>query len=73
MFHPNPLTARVGQTITVANGDTTAHTVTADDHSFDSGTIAAGSSQQVTLTKAGTFPFHCSIHNFMTGVIQVSA
>lgn len=73
MFRPNPLNARVGQTLSVSNGDTTPHTFTADDHGFDSGTIAAGGVQRVTLTRPGTVSYHCSIHNFMTGVIHVSA
>ncbi len=71
-FHPTPLSAHVGETITVVNRDGATHTFTADDHSFDSGRLSPGSSAQVKLTKAGTFTYHCSIHSFMTGVIHVS-
>lgn len=72
MFHPTPLTVRVGATITVTNQDGTTHTLTADDHSFDTGDLGAGASKQLTFTKAGTFSYHCSIHNYMTGVIHVT-
>ena len=71
-FSPNPLVAKVGDTVTVTNLDGTNHTVTAIDGSFDTGPFSAGS-KTFRLTKAGTFNFHCNIHNFMTGVIQVSA
>lgn len=71
-FSPNPLAAKVGDTVTVTNLDGTNHTVTAIDGSFDTGPFSGGS-KTFRLTKAGTFNFHCNIHNFMTGVIQVSA
>jgi plastocyanin len=71
-FHPSPLHAKVGQTITVTNADDTSHTFSADDHSFDTGTIHGGASATVTLTHAGTIAYHCNIHNYMQGVIQVS-
>ncbi len=71
-FHPSPLTVHVGDTVTVTNRDTSTHTFTADDHSFDTGRVAPGTSAHVKLTKAGTLTYHCSIHSFMTGVIHVS-
>jgi plastocyanin len=71
-FSPNPLKAKVGDTVTVTNLDGTNHTVTALDGSFDTGPFSSGS-KTFQLTKAGTFNFHCNIHNFMTGVIQVSS
>jgi plastocyanin len=71
-FHPSPLRAKVGQTITVTNADDTSHTFSADDHSFDTGTIHGGASATVTLTHAGTVAYHCNIHNYMQGVIQVA-
>lgn len=72
-FHPSPLQARVGQTITVINADDTSHTFSADDHSFDTGTLGAGKPATVTLSRAGRVSYHCNIHNYMQGVIQVSA
>jgi plastocyanin len=71
-FHPDHLVAHVGQTIKVTNHDTTLHTFTADDGSFNTESITAGTSRQVTFAKAGTFPYHCSIHVSMHGVVQVT-
>jgi len=71
-FSPTPLTVRAGATLTVKNLDGTDHTLTADDHSFDTGRFSAGS-KTIQLPKPGRFTFHCDVHNFMTGVINVTA
>jgi plastocyanin len=70
-FGPNPLSAKVGDAITVTNDDGTNHTATADDKSFDTGRFSSGS-RTITVTHAGAIAFHCDIHDYMTGVIQVS-
>jgi plastocyanin len=73
-FSPDPLKAGAGATITVKNDDSTAHTVTADDDSFDTGDIAAGGTDTITLPdKAGKVAYHCNIHNSMKGTIEVTA
>jgi plastocyanin len=71
-FHPETLKAKVGDTIKVSNKDDTTHTVTANNTSFDTGDIDADSSATFTVKKAGTFKFHCDIHNYMKGTIKVS-
>jgi plastocyanin len=71
MFVPTPTQAKVGQTITVTNDDSTDHSFTAVDGSFDTGVFSSGS-KTITVTKAGTFAVHCRIHNFMTGSVVVS-
>ena len=71
-FTPNPLAAKAGDTITVTNGDGTDHQVVADDNSFDTGVFADGT-RTFTVTKAGTVNYHCKIHSYMTGAIQVAA
>lgn len=53
------------------NDDTTEHTVTADDGSFDSGPISPGDNFDNTFDTPGDFGYHCSIHPFMTGVVIV--
>jgi plastocyanin len=71
-FSPATLTVSGGAHVSVANDDSTAHTVTADDgHSFDTGSIDAGSSATVTAPKAGRYAYHCSIHPFMHGTLVV--
>ncbi len=70
-FSPSTLTVKKGDTVTWTNNDSAAHTVTADDGSFDTGNISLGGSQTVTFTKSGTFTYHCSIHPMMKGTIVV--
>jgi plastocyanin len=71
-FAPASLTVAPGTRVTVANKDSTAHTATADKgNSFDTGDIDPGSSATVTLAKAGSYSYHCSIHPFMHGTFVV--
>jgi len=72
-FSPRNITVTVGDTITWTNSDAQAHTATADDGSFDTGTIGNGGSGSATFATAGTFPYHCKIHSSMTGTITVEA
>jgi plastocyanin len=62
-----PITVQAGSTVTVMNTDTTTHTVAADDKSFDTGDIAPGTSKTFVAPKAGTYKFHCNVHNYMQG------
>jgi plastocyanin len=71
-FSPTPLRAKAGATITVTNDDATDHTFTDGGGAFDTGHIAPGKSKTVTLTKAGAYHYHCNIHTFMTGEIDVT-
>jgi plastocyanin len=71
-FAPADMSVAVGTTVTWSNQGPSGHTVTADDGSFDSGTITAGSSFANTFDTAGTFTYHCSIHPQMTGTITVA-
>ena len=71
-FAPATLTAKQGGRVTVKNGDSTAHTATADDgSSFDTGQVEPGASKAFTIGKRGRYAYHCSIHPFMHGTIVV--
>ena len=70
-FAPGTLTVKVGTTVTWTNKDGFAHTVTADDNSFNSGNVAANATYSHTFSKAGTFAYHCSIHTYMKGTVIV--
>jgi plastocyanin len=73
-FSPASVTVSVGDTVTWTNSDAQAHTATADDASWDTGTIAgSGATGAVTFTIAGAYPYHCSIHPTMTGTVTVQA
>jgi plastocyanin len=69
----NPLMVVMGTTVTWTNNDTLPHTVTADDNSFDSGTIQPGQSYSHTFGTAGSYTYFCSIHGkaSMSGAVQV--
>ncbi len=71
-FDPATLTVPVGTTVKWTNQDSTDHTVTADDQSFDSGQLAQGKSFSFTFTKEGTFTYKCSNHTNMVGTIVVT-
>jgi nitrite reductase (NO-forming) len=45
--------------------------VTADDGAFDSGNVDPGQSWRRRFDTPGTYPFHCTPHPFMKGVIVV--
>jgi plastocyanin len=62
----------LGGSVTFDNRDSQAHTATATDGSFDSGTIAAGDANSVTFDEAGSFSYICSFHPFMRGTVTVS-
>jgi plastocyanin len=70
-FSPATIEAKVGQTITWTNQDSTAHTVTLDDKSVDSGNVEANAMFSQAFTQAGTFTYHCAIHQQMKGTITV--
>ena len=71
MFTPATLTVKKGASVSFENKDNASHTVTADDGSFDGGTLAPGASKTLTFSKAGKFTYHCAFHPFMHGTIVV--
>ncbi len=67
-----PLTVAAGTTVVWTNEDNMAHTVTAADKSFDSGTLDPGAGFSYTFTKAGSFDYICSLHPSMKGRVTVT-
>jgi plastocyanin len=72
-FEPATLKVESGTTVTWTNTGVAPHTVTADDGSFDSGTLETGATFQQTFADPGTYPYLCAIHPDMTGTIEVTA
>jgi plastocyanin len=72
-YSPNPLNAKVGQSVNWLNSDTFAHTAT-DSGVFDTGSIAPTSAADnpVPFTTVGTYPFHCTLHANESGTIVVT-
>jgi plastocyanin len=72
-FGPASSSVHVGDTITWTNQDVAAHTATASDGSFNTGSLSQGKSGSHTFTTAGTFPYICKIHPSMKGTVTVAA
>jgi plastocyanin len=73
LFEPERLDVLVGETVTWRNLDAVTHTVTADDGAFDSGDLAPDGAYSVTFDRPGRTTYHCAIHRFMTGEVDVFA
>jgi plastocyanin len=70
-YDPATVTIKVGGTVTWVNQDTPKHDVVADNGEFKSDLFDKGATFSFTFTKAGTYPYHCSIHPGMTGTVIV--
>jgi plastocyanin len=70
-FSPAQVTVKAGTHITWTNHDKTAHTATANNNSFDTGTIAPKASKTVDFKRPGVYKYHCAFHAFMTGTVVV--
>ena len=71
-FAPVNLSVPTGDTVTWTNMDDVSHTVTADNHAFDSGALGHGASFQLTAGPPGTYTYFCQIHPFMKGTLTVT-
>jgi plastocyanin len=73
-FKTEPIQAKVGDTITWTNKDTTPHSAAPDNNpECATDTLNQGSSGSITYTVAGTYAYHCAIHpTQMKGTIVVS-
>ncbi|MDH3298505.1 MAG: cupredoxin family copper-binding protein [Gemmatimonadota bacterium] len=73
-FEPAEVTVQAGTTVTWVNcaePDEPAHTTTADQGAWNSPLLPPGASFTHTFSQAGSFPYHCEPHPFMTGSIVV--
>src|SRR5256885_14179730 len=70
-FGPQTLTVSVGATVTWTNRDDIPHTVVSTDGVFKSKVQDTDEKFSYTFTKAGTYPYFCSIHPKMTGQVMV--
>jgi plastocyanin len=70
-FGPGTLTVPAGTTVTFVNCGDDAHTATSDAGVWDSQLLTKYVVYQREFAAAGTFPYHCNPHPFMTGQIVV--
>ena len=72
-FSPATLTVAAGTTVTWTNRDDIPHTVvsTDDPKVFKSKVLDTDEKFTFTFSKAGTYPYFCSVHPKMTGTVVV--
>jgi plastocyanin len=76
-FSPTTLTISRNDIVKWTNNDVTAHTVTSGttptpDGKFGSGNLGTGGTTVcVQFFQAGTYPYFCTLHTFMTGSVIV--
>jgi plastocyanin len=71
VFGPQTLTVAVGTTVTWTNKDDIPHTSVSTEDVFKSKVMDTDEKFSYTFTKAGTYPYYCTIHPKMTGKIVV--
>jgi plastocyanin len=71
VFTPQTLTVAVGATVTWTNKDDIPHTAVSTEGLFKSKVMDTDEKFSYTFTKAGSYPYYCSIHPKMTGKVVV--
>jgi plastocyanin len=74
MFSPDSITVSPGAVVTVKNEDSVTHTLTdkSDQNTFNTGPVAPNQTKTFKAPdKAGSYPFFCTIHQYMTGTLVV--
>jgi len=81
-FSPNPVNAKVGDTVTWTNKDSTPHTVTSGSNATPDGRFDSSDFRQLlipegtfshTFEEAGEYPYYCGLHPNMLGTVLVTA
>ncbi|HYL14040.1 MAG TPA: cupredoxin family copper-binding protein [Terriglobales bacterium] len=70
-FAPDTLTVPVNSTVTWVNKDDIPHVIASSDGVFKSKALDTDQKYSYTFTKAGTYPYYCSIHPKMVGKVVV--
>jgi plastocyanin len=70
-FGPQTVTVSVGSTVTWINHDDIPHTSVSTEGVFKSKVMDTDENFSYTFTKAGTYPYYCTIHPKMTGTVIV--
>ena len=72
-YAPETLRVKAGTKVTWVNRDTVTHTVSSKGTSlFDSGSLATGATFSYTFTRAGTYPYYCTVHPWMKATVIVT-
>jgi plastocyanin len=71
VFGPPTITVPIGATVTWTNKDDIPHTSVSTEGVFKSKVLDTDEKFSYTFTKAGTYPYYCTIHPKMTGKVVV--
>lgn len=72
-YQPATVTITAGDSVRFVNKDQEAHTITANDSTFDSQGLDAGATWTHRFTKPGRYTYFCELHPYMKGVVIVRA
>jgi plastocyanin len=70
-FMPAEVSVPVGTTVAWVNDDDEPHTITAQQKQFKSKPLDKNDTFSFTFDKPGEYPYFCSIHPFMVGIVKV--
>jgi plastocyanin len=70
-YDPDPVTVAAGGKVIWLNSDSQPHTATAEDGSFDTGTLEEGKLKSESFKEPGIYRYTCSIHPQMHGTLEV--
>lgn len=70
-FHPVTLTVKRGDTVVWRNADLFPHNVVAQSGAFRSPEVGASGTWVYTAKQAGEFPYVCTLHPSMKGMLIV--
>lgn len=72
-FVPAAIIVAPGATVTWTNADDEPHTVTANDRAYHSAPLDTDQSYSHVYAAPGEYPYFCSLHPHMTGLVIVRA
>jgi plastocyanin len=71
-FAPPNITVKAGTTVAWTNKGKQPHNAAANDGSFDSGVIKSGATWEHRFDAPGEYPYVCTFHTQMKGVVRVT-
>jgi len=72
-FQPSLVQAETGEVITFSNTGFESHNATLDSGACATPTLETAGRAGLVFSTTGEFPFHCTVHNWMTGTIVIAA
>jgi plastocyanin len=70
-YQPSSVDINVGDTVTWTQKDTSQHTSTSDTSLWSSPLLSVNQTFSHTFDTSGSFPYHCTVHPFMTASVSV--